>query len=105
MANINQRAFGAPITGSVLTELEKRDSIKAAEVVKGRLVGVDFLPAKDREKEQPYILEVNSMPGFGGIEKIKKGLTVNILNHFKDEKHFTEEKIKTDVVQIEKWTL
>ena len=26
MANINQRAFGAPITGSVLTELERRQS-------------------------------------------------------------------------------
>jgi len=98
-------SLGAKTGVIELTELEKRDSIKAAEVVKGRLVGVDFLPAKDREKEQPYILEVNSMPGFGGIEKIKKGLTVNILNHFKDEKHFTQEETKTDVVRIEKWTL
>ena len=50
------------------------------------MVGVDFIPAKDREKEQPYILEVNSMPGFGGIEKIEKGLTQKILEYFKDRR-------------------
>ena len=34
------------------------------------------MPAKDREKEQPYILEVNSMPGFGGIERATKNKSV-----------------------------
>ena len=77
-------SLGAESSAMELTEIEKQDSIKAANVVDGRLVGVDFIPAKNREKEQPYILEVNSMPGFGGIEKHKKGLTENILRHFKN---------------------
>ena len=69
-----------------LTEIEKEDSIKAAAAVGGRLVGVDFIPAKDRKKERPYMLEVNSMPGFGGIEKLnlKKSLTQEIFRYFKN---------------------
>ena len=43
---------------------------------------------KNREKEQPYILEVNSMPGFGGIEKLKKGLVKEILEHFKNRNNW-----------------
>ena len=77
-------SLGAESTSFELTEIEERDSLAAAEAVNGRLVGVDFIPAKNREKEQPYILEVNSMPGFGGIEKIEKGMTQKILEYFKD---------------------
>ena len=77
-------SLGAKSDTVELTEIEKRDSIIAAKAVSGRLVGVDFIPAKNRETEQPYILEVNSMPGFGGLEKIRKGLTVEILSHFKN---------------------
>ena len=77
-------SLGAESSGFKLTEIEEKDSITAASAVFGRLVGVDFIPAKNREKEQPYILEVNSMPGFGGIEKLQKGLTQNILEHFKN---------------------
>ena len=51
-----------------LTELEKQESIKAAESVDGDIVGVDFIPAKNREKEFPYFIEVNSTPGLIGIE-------------------------------------
>jgi hypothetical protein len=29
------------------------------------------------------------MPGFGGIEKIQKGLTVEILSHFKNRDNWT----------------
>ena len=82
-------SLGAKTESIKLTDLEIQDSIKAAETVKGKLVGVDFIPSKDREKEQPYILEVNSMPGFGGIEKIQKGLTVDILNHLKDRTNWS----------------
>ena len=82
-------SLGAKTENIELTDLEIQDSIKAAETVKGKLVGVDFIPSKDREKEQPYILEVNSMPGFGGIEKIQKGLTVDILNHLKNRDNWT----------------
>ena len=48
----------------------------AAKLVNGDFVGVDFLPSKNREKEQPYILEVNSMPGFSGIERSTKDKSV-----------------------------
>ena len=81
-------SLGAESDTFELTEIEERDSIKAAAAVGGRLTGVDFIPAKNREKEQPYILEVNSMPGFGGIEKIEKGMTRKILEHFKDRKRW-----------------
>ena len=77
-------SLGAESEPFELTELEEKDSIEASKAVEGRLTGVDFIPAKDREKEQPYILEVNSMPGFGGIEQIEKGMTQKILEYFKD---------------------
>ena len=69
-------SLGAETEEIELTEIEKSDSIKAAKLCKGDLVGVDFLPSKNREKEQPYILEINSMPGFGGIERSTKGKSV-----------------------------
>ena len=81
-------SLGAEAKNIELTEIEKKDSMTAAKAVGGRLVGVDFIPAKNREKEQPYILEVNSMPGFGGIEKLKKGLVKEILEHFKDRNNW-----------------
>ena len=39
----------------MLTDIEKETSLKVAELVEGDLVGVDLLPAKDREKDKPYI--------------------------------------------------
>ena len=51
-----------------LTDLEMIESIKAAEAVDGDIVGVDFIPAKNREKGKPYFIEVNSTPGLMGIE-------------------------------------
>ena len=77
-------SLGAASTDFELTDIEVRDSIKAAQAVEGRFAGVDFIPAKNREKEQPYILEVNSMPGLGGIENIRKGMTQEILQYFKN---------------------
>lgn len=55
-----------------LTKLEESESIRAAKAVKGTLVGVDFIPAKDRERELPYFIEVNASPGFLGIEEALK---------------------------------
>ena len=51
-----------------LTELERTESLRAAKAVDGQLVGVDFIPAKNREKDKPYMIEVNSTPGLVGIE-------------------------------------
>ena len=51
-----------------LTELEAKESLQAAKAVDGDIVGVDFIPAKNREKDKPYMIEVNSTPGLLGIE-------------------------------------
>ena len=84
-------SLGAETSSIELTELEIKDSLKAAELVNGELVGVDFLPSKDREKDQPYILEVNSMPGFGGIEKTTKdkSVTSEFLKYYLDRDNWT----------------
>ena len=69
-------SLGAKTESIELTDLEKETAIKVAELVDGDLVGVDLLPARDREKEQPYILEVNATPGLGGIEEVTKDKSV-----------------------------
>ena len=56
------------------------------------LVGVDFIPAKDREKEKPLFIEVNSNPGLMGIEKTlsKNNFTITeeILKHFMNRENW-----------------
>ena len=69
-------SLGAKIESIELTDMEKETAIKVSQLVDGDLVGVDLLPAKDREKEQPYILEVNATPGLGGIEEVTKDKSV-----------------------------
>ena len=51
-----------------LTELEIEESLRAAKAVNGLWAAVDFIPSKNREKEPPFMLEVNSSPGTEGIE-------------------------------------
>lgn len=65
-SNISQGAEAEEIE---LTELEKQQCLIAAKAVNGQWVGVDFIPAKNREKEPPFILEVNHSPGTQGISK------------------------------------
>ena len=43
-----------------LTELEKTESLKAAKAVDGDVVGVDFIPAKNRETDKPFFIEVKA---------------------------------------------
>ena len=83
-------SLGAEVETIELTDLEKQDSIKSAELVNGDLVGVDFLPSKNRETEKPYILEVNSMPGFSGIERATKdkSVTQEILKSYKNRENW-----------------
>jgi glutathione synthase/RimK-type ligase-like ATP-grasp enzyme len=89
-----------------LTEIEASESIRAADAVGGLLTGVDFIPAKNREKDKPYFIEVNSTPGLMGIEstlsgaaakplgkKLKKegsSITTEILTRFLDRKHWVK---------------
>ena len=61
-ANIHQGGIGAPI---VITAKERAIALKAARVMHLDVAGVDLV----RSKTGPKILEINSSPGFEGIEK------------------------------------
>ena len=65
-SNVSQ---GSEPTVHELTDLEKSEALRAAKAVKGDVVGVDFIPTKNRESNKPYFIEVNSNPGLVGIEK------------------------------------
>ena len=85
-SNVSQGAEAKPIE---LTQLELDESIKAAKAVDGLLVGVDFIPSKNREKDPPYFLEVNSSPGFLGIEEAtKQSVTKTVLQKFKNRENW-----------------
>jgi hypothetical protein len=56
-----------------LTEVEEEAVLQAAKAVNGQWVGVDFMPAKNRDKDAPFIIEVNHSPGTEGINKVIKG--------------------------------
>jgi RimK family alpha-L-glutamate ligase len=71
-----------------LTELEIEDCLRAAKAVGGLWAAVDFIPSKNREKEPPYFLEVNSSPGTEGIEDATKLNISNIvISHFADKEN------------------
>ena len=53
-----------------LTPKEEEAVLSAAKAVNGQWVGVDFMPAKNRDTGDPYILEVNHSPGTQGIGKV-----------------------------------
>ena len=84
-------SLGADTEFLELTELEKQKCMIASDLVGGKLTGVDFIPGKDREKDEPIFIEINSMPGFGAIDKIVDGesVTEKILNDFKNREYWT----------------
>jgi len=87
-SNVSQGSEPVP---HKLTELEKTESLRAASAVDGSLVGVDFIPAKDREKEKPYFIEVNSTPGLIGIDdalSVEGSVVEKILIKFKDRQYW-----------------
>jgi ribosomal protein S6--L-glutamate ligase len=66
-----------------LTELEVEESLKAAKAVGGYWTAVDFIPSKNRDKQPPYFLEVNSSPGTEGIEDATKmNIAKEVITHF-----------------------
>ena len=92
-----------------LTEMEKFESIRAAQAVDGDVVGVDFIPAKNREKDKPYFIEVNSTPGLMGIESTFSGSTIpkdlykDALKKEKGKFSITSEILKT-YMNRDNWT-
>jgi hypothetical protein len=66
-SNVSQ---GAETQKIKLTDTEKEACLRAAKAVNGEWVGVDFIPAKNRDKDEPFILEINHSPGTQGISDI-----------------------------------
>ena len=85
-----------------LTELEAKESLRAAKAVDGDIVGVDFIPAKNREKDEPYMIEVNSTPGLLGIEAtLSKSAAKPIVKN--QDRSITIEILKT-YMNRDNWT-
>ena len=101
-------SLGAEASKIDLTAIEKSEALRIAKAFGTRLSGIDLLPADDREKEKPYCLEVNSNPGFRGIEKYVGGITTQFVNIFKDKSLWNqnEPELNTeDTIIRERWTL
>ena len=82
---------GAKVESIELTKLEIDQCIHAAKSIGGIFTGVDFIPSKNRETQNPIFLEVNSSPGTEGIEDAT-GINISkiLLKHFMDkEKRYT----------------
>jgi len=79
---------GATIEEYELSDVERENCIRAAKIVGGSWVGVDFIPSKDKD-EQPFILEVNSSPGTKGFGKATKIDTIKkLLEIYKDRSNW-----------------
>ena len=71
-----------------LTELEIEECLKASKAVGGYWTAVDFIPSKDRVKEPPFMLEVNSSPGTEGIEDATgMNIAKEVIKHFANEEN------------------
>ena len=62
--------------------------IKGSKAVGGYWTAVDFIPSKNREKEPPFFLEVNSSP----VQRVLKTLTSQniakeVIKHFANEEN------------------
>jgi ribosomal protein S6--L-glutamate ligase len=90
-----------------LTELEIEESLKAAKAVNGLWTAVDFIPSKNREKEPPFMLEVNSSPGTEGMEEATgMNIAKDVIKFFQDK--INRYKVPTEcghreVVSIQPW--
>ena len=74
-----------------LTETEIEESLKAAKAVGGLWTAVDFIPSKNRDKEPPFVIEVNSSPGTEGIEEASgQNISKEIIEFFADSKNWVK---------------
>ena len=99
-SNVSQ---GSEPESHELTEREAQESLRAAASVEGQVVGVDFIPAKNRDKESPYFIEVNSTPGLMGIEAVLSKSTAKPLIKGQD-RSITKEILKI-YMNRDNWTL
>ena len=95
---------GGKVKEFKLTEMEIEQCLLASKAVDGHYTAVDFIPSKDREKNPPYIIEVNSSPGTEGIEEATgKNLIKEVLQHFEEEKF--RHKVPSEIGRIETVTI
>ena len=74
---------GGKVKSYKLTSMEEKECLLAAKAVDGIFTAVDFIPARNRETNPPYILEVNSSPGTDGIEEANNvNIAKEVLTHF-----------------------
>jgi len=74
-----------------LTEIEIEASLLAAKAVNGVWTAVDFIPSKNREKEAPFVIEVNSSPGTEGMEEASgQNISKEIIQFFADKKNWVK---------------
>jgi len=74
-----------------LTELEIEASLQAAKAVGGVWSAVDFIPSKNRVKEPPFVIEVNSSPGTEGIEEASgQNISKEIIDFFADKTNWVK---------------
>jgi len=74
-----------------LTEIEIEASLLAAKAVNGLWTAVDFIPSKNREKDPPFVIEVNSSPGTEGIEEASgQNISKEIIQFFADRKNWVK---------------
>lgn len=73
-ANVHQ---GSEPESMELTQREIDTCNKVKDVIGGDWVGIDLIPSKDREKQDPYVLEINSQPGHIGYDSVHKGSILN----------------------------
>ena len=96
-ANASQ---GATVELIEMTELEKEQCLRAAKGVNGQWVGVDYIPAENREKDAPYILEVNHSAGTNAIsEAIEEDITKIVLKLYFDRNIWRKEPKQCGVLE------
>ena len=91
-------ALGSKPEALTLTKLEIDHCVQAAKAVDGLWVGVDFIPAKNREKDSPIFIEINSTPGTKGYKKAtKENIAKDVLSTFKNRTTWLKTKPFTSI--------
>tara|TARA_B100001057_G_scaffold219851_1_gene220232 strand:- start:2637 stop:3629 length:993 start_codon:yes stop_codon:yes gene_type:complete len=73
-----------------LTKLEEEVCYKVDKTINGKWIGVDLIISKDREKEEPYVLEINSQPGHVGYDSVHSGsILKDVLKTFMNRDNWT----------------
>ena len=87
-SNVSQ---GAKVKEYPLTELEVEQCLLASKAIDGTWTAVDFIPSKNREKDPPFVIEVNSSPGTEGIEEASgQNISKEIIQFFADRKNWVK---------------